>query len=899
MSSLDLTRFKQLGDELWDGFIKTSLRTFDTIEDMLRDNGVKDGMLQAVLSIPKVVRQEDIDTVGAEWFPYNDLRRYRKYRDFPLTFSRTGLDYGTPLDCVDLEVIVCNKIVYHIFEYQKKILILRPEEIFTDSGVLSLMLEALGEANDGRYNVLEVIGMYHLLALKATPIDFLRSNVFKTIAKSGDGMILRKNLKILSTSIKRWPEYWSEKYVTKVELLMEVETVLGYIITPEPTREHFATLEDMLPATPFRYVGSEKQLRSFIDEYCLTWDTHDPLDITYEQYKNNWHLWTTSGVASGYKVRRRDNGKKIRINKSALPLVTTADIAFNQPSEPVSKVVLKAEVGKSRLVNSTDVATTLNEGYFVYKYSLERENMMFTSRNSLGKLQTSANILTSKRMLASSDIEKNDFIHSSYLDAYYLQRVLLPRLVSQEDVDLAYDLVSAVKINRVFVTFDLPQDFSKMVEQEDKGDGVLMSGPGGILSGRRLTTWINSINNSCINTLACIMVSKFGQTAYTNLFGGDDSIQQVSSLSSGILLFIIESAILLTINPLKSYISYDTAEFFRVFYKVNGYRAGYYTRVIHSIVSNNPVSKAEIDVITKLKAFWSNCQQIYRRCRSGMDYMWSLVVRLAAVSKVTESMLRIPVSQGGVGISDSNNYSMLRVVPGIPRFKNYYKPSDYDLDLSWYATIMKTYNRYDLDGIEQSYLEDMMSGIIDIDARSKAKKAYKSAIWHWKSKVTVIADKLPEVRFPLDGIGLGSPGIKESPQEYDRYVKQWRSVVSSYFSVTGEYREYVDILSRAKFKRYSQKLRFLVEKGIASISPAFLNTKSAYVSQSIMLGSPVLLGGHQSLPPDVNYGVSAYIGCVTAPLTVRSAKHYDALCCASFSALAGNIAYLLAWAMNW
>jgi hypothetical protein len=260
-----------------------------------------------------------------------------------------------------------------------------------------------------------------------------------------------------------------------------------------------------------------------------------------------------------------------------------------------------------------------------------------------------------------------------------------------------------------FLTYynsDLPTTKSKIV----------LEGIGGLMTGRRFTTLLNSVLNYALNAISCDLVNKLKPKCYPNTFGGDDSIQEVSSIGSGILLYVTETNILLTINPTKSYISKVTGEFFRVQYKVKKARSGYWSRVVHSVVANNPVSRQELDTITKLKGYWSNIQQIVRRTGQRTNrYFEKLLFILANVNKIKKEWLSITVENGGCGISVSGINDFTRLKPGIPRFFDL--NHKYEFNLDWYNAAMTRLNKDDLDGINESYLKDMIQGIRDFETR--------------------------------------------------------------------------------------------------------------------------------------------------------------------------------------
>lgn len=889
--SLDKSKLDGVMEKAVKLFTQTTLKLFPTINEMLKDAGFEQKFIDTVFSLGKVPSQKDIEIIGPVYFQYNILRRYKSFRQYPLQYVKSELKNVKPMEPVVTDIYETNGIYYSMKPAEKNILILRPDEIFTGTTRLQKLL---GPANDGRYNVLEVIGMYHQLELGVLPDKFMDEVWAPNVQQSRSGEELRKRIKPYTTSIKRWPEYWEEVFQVNSSLIAETETALGYIIKEELDDSHLESVASTLSVTPVRFAGTEAEFWSSIKLIIDLWPVHKPKDIDFELYLNSWHLWTTSGSAPEFRVKTKD-GQTLRVNKSALPLVITKEELLSSKND-WNRVIQKAEVGKNRIAYSTPTLNTLQEGYIVYKYSLEDNPSMFTSLSNAEKFTWSANIVGSKNKYASSDIEQNDFIHSTYLDTYIMGYLLYNRLSTQEDINIVVEILERNLINKVLVKHEMTPIWAPFLER-DRGLSVLLSGSGGIMSGRRWTTLLNSIVNFLINTLAVTNVRKLSLGYPSrNTFGGDDSIQVVDTLRSGILIFILETAMFLTINPTKSYISDTTGEFFRVQYKIGEYRSGYYSRVIHSIVSNNPVSMQEIDAVTKCKAFWANCQQILRRTMNkGSAYLQKLMSILASIAGVRNTLTIAP-SNGGCGISPQNIISTSIATPGIPRFTQTKKVEDYKLNYKWFDQCMSVVDP-GLPGIRESYIQDMLDGIRDIDSRVEQRKRYRLKLRLWSPRIIEQPPTSTPQRYS-QSLLMNSNPITVTSKTIE-HVNTKRTRQRAYFHVNKKYQLFIDVLSRAIFPRFKDKLEYLTSSGILWLNGSYRNTKSAYTLKSVMLKSLDTVGSMLSLPPDMNFIPNTEIVSMIGFQPVRSPSDYYRYCSTYWAASHSWLSKTSGWALSW
>lgn len=841
-----------------------------------------------------------VNDIGPDWFPYSILKN-TKHKDYPQTFVLNQLEFGKTVEIDDSSIEEVNGIRYYINNNYRHILILRPNEVLMNPKPL---LELLGNANDGRYNVLEILGMYHLVMSGIVPLSFINDIWKPLVRKSSDGIELRRNLKLYSTSIKRWPEFWEGIYDVESALMAETETVLGYIIT-DITEEHLISIDNILSTPKLSYPGTSEQffkhLEYHLDHWKQTIDTQ-VRDEDYSSFLANWNAWTTSGSAPEFKLRD-DSGHKYRINKSMLPLVSDIGYFTGPKPQVYSKIILKAEVGKSRIAYSTPTYYSMAESYIAHKYSnyLEDANKdMFTAKSQESKLLQSAKFIETNKFLASSDIEKNDFIHITYLDTYILLYMLRKHLVTQEDINVVLSIASFYCTNKLQLDKDYKARFLQYYNPELKArkDRIVLEGIGGLMTGRRLTTLLNSVLNYAINAISVDLVNKVHPKCYSNTFGGDDSIQEVTSILSGILLYSTETNILLTINPTKSYISRVTGEFFRVQYKVGGDRRGYWSRVIHSIIANNPVSRQELDVITKLKGYWSNIQQILRRTNNkGKDYFTKLLFILANVNKIKKDWLSITVENGGCGISVSgvNDFSVLR--PGIPRFHE--RIRKYEFNYNWFDQSMIALNPDKLDGINHSYLNDMTRGIRDFENRRQSRLDYRKRLKAYKP--VVLAGRITShSAFNQRSFYLTSKDKVEAVNILTNSSNIYRKQFNTNIRVQDDkYQYYLDVLNRAKFVKFRDKLNYLINAGILSIQPNLINRFSAYVMQQLLTKSVSVVSKWYSLPPDMTWAVKDRTLSYILNQRVFKPSTYSVLCTKLYDEFYQKNISSLGWAYDW
>jgi len=880
-----MNRAKQLLEE-------TTLKLFTNIEDMLLDTGFSATFINGIHDLRSGISGDIIAAVGPEYFGYNILRNYKKYKNYPFEFA-INLSNKAPSPLVLSNDIYSAKGVYYSMKpAEKNILILRPDEVFDDP---SQLINLLGSSNDGRYNVLEVLGMYHLLKLKILPDLFIKQVWLPAVRRAANGEDLRNYIKAFTISIKRWPDYWEAIYQTESSYIAETETVLGYIIKEEMEQSHIESIRDSLVVTPIRFAGTAAEFWETADAIIDTWPVNGKRDINFDGYLNNWNLWTTSGSAPEFRVKTRE-GKDLRVNKSALPLVITKSELLNAKND-YSRVIQKAEVGKNRIAYSTPTLNTIQEGYFSYKYRLEENPRMFPSLSNSQKLSWSANVIDEKKMLwASSDIEKNDFIHSTYLDTYIMARLLSHVLDNEADVLIAVEVLMRNMTNKVYVRGEMHDEWKDILLKVRKS-GVVLEGSGAIMSGRRWTSLINSIINYFFNQIASRTVIKYDiGKVLTNFFGGDDSIQAVASLVAGIFIFVIQTSLLLTINPTKSFISSYSAEFFRVQFKIGNKRKGYFARVLHSIVSNNPVSTQEIDVVTKLKAFWANCQQIIRRSdNKGSDYLWNLLLKLARINNARH-VIDIAPANGGCGLSFTAQSNNKIASPGIPRFRQEKSINDYELRFDWFDECMQVLDP-GVEGIRQSYVQDMLEGIRDIDNRVEQRKEYKTKMRAWTPLITYGPSSMHFKGYNTQV--LVQPGPTKSVEIINSGTQLNRSRARQYFQVLGNYQTYIDVMSRGIFPRFKDKLEYLTRTGILWLNGSYRNTKSAYSLKSIMLSSFDVVGSVLSLPPDMNYIQSDDIPAMIGFQKVVSPSSYYQVCSTYWESNYLWLTKLSPWALGW
>lgn len=624
------------------------------------------------------------------------------------------------------------------------------------------------------------------------------NQVLYLITKSVDSTHARENIKYLTISMKRWPEYWG---VVDDFRFYEMETIYGYILTKGQSQVVMNSIDAMMTPTPIHVIGDKDV---FIDSYLnyaarnFSEDINEP--ITPEEYLNDWNQWTTGGAASEVRVLSAIPGKtkKSRCNKSALPLVVTKEQLREGYAQP-NRAILKSEVGKVRLAFSAGTYCCIYEGYLFKKYRCltNRHNYrQFVDQVPADKLKTYGSLMDhfQEGGVASTDIEKNDFIHSTCLDLLVLTT---PMRAEQDPFFLKWCAWRALNC----IEFKLENGNTIEVPHVTVEGKSYTWNYTAIASGLRDTTFSNDQANGAANDMASeILMSNFGIKTEPNIHGSDDSAEMTNNHYAMTCKMIIQTTTLMTINYTKSYVSDEYGEFFRVRFS-RSKRGGYAPRLIHSIVSMNPVSAHEVDRVNVLHAFQDLMLSIQRRGANSTktNHLFNI---FAGIKKVPDAVMSIPVDLGGVGLFA---VSALAAKPGIPRFVETRDIKDFKINMSWFNDLKMV----DFDGVRLSYFETMALGIRDQDQRSEQAKRYRRNLDEWTFRLV----KLPDYKRRV------SPRM-HVPDGYN-YVQKITSMISYArkskeklpFRVLGDYQETMDLINRAEFSSMNSKLDYLENNG--------------------------------------------------------------------------------------
>lgn len=857
-------RVLALSNSLRNDLLSKVIVQYKSFDSWLRARGYSEQQIQPLMVNSFYPSKKIVQTVGLEFFDYGTLSRLG-FDNYPDDFVKDKLSRLLPIPqrSGSYHEYTVKGINFISKSQEDRIRILRINEVVDNPDTL---LALLGSANDFRYTELELIGLYYFITFTKDITLYVKTILKPALALSTNGLELRAYLGVYTVSIKRWPEYWIKKLHTNEGSIFEVETVFGYI-QDIVGQSHFDEVLDVLQLDNINVLCSPEEFVTVLDNYISNYSDQTVLktDLNFNTFCDDWNLFTTSGSAPEYKIFDED-GKAHRVSKSVLPLVTTP---FDLLAlDNVNKVITKSEPKKFRIAYSVNTRDNFIESYFsdcfpmIFKRGNENH---YTEMTTWEKLHLAGKLLETNKLLASSDIEKNDYIHNSVMDAYIISRIIPLSQINDYDAYLLYTLLDSTRVNKVV--------FPAFGNQNKKE----LSGLGGLFSGRRWTTFLNSFVNSFFNFVARSMVSSLKPLQVSkNVFGGDDSIQTVTAQNYGLLVYIYESCLLLTINPYKSYVSGYAGEFFRVLYIKGEKRLGYQNRLIHSLTSNNPASKQEIDLLSKFKAFDSVIQQFIRR--GGLPTSNSLLLKLSKVYDIPESFLHIPVTSGGFGIGITDYSSKLK--PGLPRFKTLHK--EYKMNLSWYNRCMASLNSLGIPGVSESYLQDMKEGIRDFDLRKQSKLVYKTAILKWKQMVQIVK-AVPKKEAFIRSVNLGSLAREEiivrSATTIGTVVNNLANLFSTlrpvnYFSILN-YRLFNDILNRGVFPKFKDKLNSLVLNGALTLSNRWVNSKTASVLKKL-LNSKFDSNSKQvtSLPQDLSFYPKGIFCSVLSFAAVRSPIDY-------------------------
>lgn len=782
-----------------------------------------------------------------------------KFRpDYPLYFAENEeVNYKEPHG--KYEQLIYKNLKYKSKPSESRTRHFRIEELYDLTDIVRL----LGEANDHRYSEIELCGII-LWVYMSKPNPYYLTIFKKLLVRAKHGLELRALLKPYSVSIKRWPTYWV-KYLKNNEPYIEVETILGYVITETITPDMLEDLDKQLDITPINYYGGPDFLLRDVDKMIKAWHDVPPRptkDISLSEFFNSWDLWTTSGSASDY--RANVNGKKKRIHKSALPLYCTVKELYEGRLQP-SRTSVKAETAKSRLVFATPTYDSLSVSYLLYKYdthvqnSNTRDYFSFSQEQMLNTSASFIDALKQNKYVGSSDIEKNDWLHNVLFDLYVFVCLIEP-VILEEDIPVLLDICSRSTINWIFVP-NIKYSSRHVKFSNDKGTHLVSTGA--LVTGQRRTTLYNGFYNRIYNSLAQIMVSRtigYDPGLY-NIFGGDDSIQLFNDHTAGVLTYIAATTILLTISPLKSFISQNSAEYFRVNYN-DKYRTGYSNRVIHSIVSANPTSQQEVDVVLKCKSMYDTLQIFKRRSRSDLtDTIFSLYLKRL---EVNPEMCLVPTSAGGIGIGLPSDKILQ---PGIPRYRSdvTYKPVG-----NWFNLMAPYLNPYKLEGVLESYIKDMSKGVIDREETKRSRDKYKSSFSYWLGKVKFkngkndflaaisSLDRSKGMLYTINQFTEFSAGVfptlAGSTAAWQNYVNTYVSDKRSIRIIDkSDTRVISDIINRSEMKKISDKIMFLSDNNLVTFGFNIINRLPGKVLLDLVLSSITGNASNATVPTDMHF----------------------------------------------
>lgn len=834
--------------------------TFDEFSYMCR-NVIEQKSCELLLKLAsgKLLKKSEIEHLCYEVPAYIDDSMLLKVRpNYPLEFARNEkVSYSDPVgEYTEHEL---HGIKYRSKPSEDRIRHFRLSEVY----YLVPIIDILGPANDHRYTELEILGIIFWIYL-SNPEKYYLDIFLNLLHSSKHGLEFRARIKPYSVSIKRWPTYWLQ-FVSSTEPYTEVESIFGYVISEVMTDEMLDNLDSQLDIEPMYYYLSNDDLMRDIDMIIDGWvntRTRPIKDMTINDFFLQWDLWTTSGAASDVRVVI-DGSKPKRIHKSSLPLFVTVDELYAGRLQP-SRVSIKAETGKARLVFSAPTYDSLCASYFLYKYDTWVQNSNVDDYFSMSQeqmLNTSADIITKldqSYYMGSSDIEKNDWIQNVVFDCYVFVR-LIEKVIRSEDIELLLDLCSRSLFNWVFV----PNiDYNSRHKRFSSSKGTHLLSTGGLITGQRRTTLYNGFCNRIGNSLGMLMVERTlnKSPGYRNLFGGDDSIQIFHNHTLGALSYIATTSIFLKISPLKSYISQGTAEYFRVGYSKAG-RHGYSTRVIHSIIAANPVSLQEIDLVLKCKSMYDTLQIYFRRHRTdNINVLFKIYYSRLGIN---ETILNAPTSAGGCGLGLPNDYI---ISPGVPRYKPniVYKPSS-----SWFSNMIGYLNPESLSGVTESYIRDMSIGVIDREATKDSREHYKLSVDYWLGKVKFkdnrssyeLAKKAYEINSMVDRCEYITYFSRATSSTLVGATASWQNHINEYVkgkelvripdrSLT---RLISDVINRAEMEKVSDKINYLKEKGWVIFSNNVINRLPGKVLLDLVLGPINGNGMRTTVPSDMHF----------------------------------------------
>jgi len=264
----------------------------------------------------------------------------------------------------------------------------------------------------------------------------------------------------------------------------------------------------------------------------------------------------------------------------------------------------------------------------------------------------------------------------------------------------------------------------------DKETGEEVHVSGGMYSGNRATTMINSIlNYAYLHMVETSLSNMEGSTKFVrDAFRlGDDVVMKMKDSGSSIYFNIVAQRHGIIANSMKLLSEKGRCEYLRLMYYEDGSVLGSLCRSVGAFVNGNWESEAMIDPVARTQACWEQCSVLMRRgmnlrlvreiFANVVSFFSSVIHRSLQTKPIPPNYIQTSVDDGGMGLGQLGSGEVLNASIPYPKFgktRNYSSSEVPRGKMKASKDIMTVYNRDRLPDwakIEQGSLDRAYDGL--------------------------------------------------------------------------------------------------------------------------------------------------------------------------------------------
>ena len=361
------------------------------------------------------------------------------------------------------------------------------------------------------------------------------------------------------------------------------------------------------------YLEFRNQVKNIISKFNSSNLKNCNQNLTFEQFIKEPALWGTSGSMFGTNLSKE---MKENVNKTKWSVALTKDIKsyIEDVNEDIKegkmyyKVMTKSEPTNARLVVVADNSSYLVESYLAYYFEqcITEESGLF-------------NYFSNNSKLKAWDKRRLKFFYNKWiLDLDYSGwdegMTLMMQTIIIEELENWFNLVGLntnSDKNRLFEYLKNGIKNGYILEDIKYKNSVFKRIINGLCSGKRFTTFLNSVSNMAVSRMACdaVDINVSEDTIYVL---GDDVDEVLNSKQECIDIMNVLDSMNFSINRLKSKFSNLNGEFLKINYnKLGVYQSP--LRIIRSILYS---VDEEIDKYSGVMARIDNWAKFIGRSRS-------------------------------------------------------------------------------------------------------------------------------------------------------------------------------------------------------------------------------------------------------------------------------------------